>query len=74
MATVVSAPQFAAILSEAGEPTDRRTATRWFSLWRSRGVPHVREVSGKRGGRGGVSLGLTLEGVAAYCRGELSIR
>lgn len=74
MATVVSAPQFAAMLSDAGEPTDRRTATRWFNLWRARGVPHVREVAGGRGGRGGVSLALTLEGLAAYCRGELSIR
>lgn len=66
--------QFASIVSEAGAPTNTRTAQRYFARWREQHVEHVIErASDVGGGRAGKALHLSDDGLAAFLRGELPV-
>lgn len=68
----VTTAQFVEWIRASGQPVHRSTVHGWFRAWSDRGVKHIIEVpSTVGGGRAGTVLAMTLDGVRAYCRGEL---
>ena len=68
----VTTKQFGSMLHSSGVIVHAKTVRTWFRAWRDRGVKHIVEIpSTVGGGRAGTVLAMTLDGVRAYCRGEL---